>query len=299
MPDSAAPPTRRPGRRRPSRDQVGPAAGAPRARRCSPSSARVIALVALVWLAWWLLIGQNHVTTDNAYVNADVAQITPLVSGPVIAAPVSRNPARAPGPDVLVVIDPTDFQLAARPGPGPARPGRAQGAGLFRQRRTPWPARSPRATPISPSARGPDRQRRGRSRRAPRRNCAAARRLAASGAVSGDELTAAQNQLRPPPRRPWPARAGRRRRGGGQSRRRDRTSGGQHRPDRRGGRSTTIRRSPPARAKVDQAKLDLRPHRAASRRSTAWSPRSRSRSASRSQVGAAADDRGADRAASM
>ncbi|HEY1879718.1 MAG TPA: EmrA/EmrK family multidrug efflux transporter periplasmic adaptor subunit, partial [Caulobacteraceae bacterium] len=43
-----------------------------------------VALVAIVWFGWWFVVGQFHVTTDNAYVDADVADITPLVPGPVV-----------------------------------------------------------------------------------------------------------------------------------------------------------------------------------------------------------------------
>src|SRR6185369_10107872 len=33
--------------------------------------------------AWWLMSDGDHVMTDNAYVNADSAQVTALVSGPI------------------------------------------------------------------------------------------------------------------------------------------------------------------------------------------------------------------------
>ena len=40
----------------------------------------VVAAVALIYALWYFLIGRNHVSTDNAYVNAEVAQVTPLIS---------------------------------------------------------------------------------------------------------------------------------------------------------------------------------------------------------------------------
>ena len=49
----------------------------------------VVAVAALIWGLWYVLIGRNHVSTDNAYVNAEVAQVTPLVNGQVIAVKVS------------------------------------------------------------------------------------------------------------------------------------------------------------------------------------------------------------------
>jgi len=71
----------------------------------------VIVVGAVLWLLDWLLVGSHHASTDDAYVNADVADVTPLVSGPIVAVhatdtlPVKRG-------DVLVVIDPADFKLA-------------------------------------------------------------------------------------------------------------------------------------------------------------------------------------------
>ena len=50
----------------------------------------VILVVTLGTLTWfWITAGQ--VTTDNAYVDADVAQVTPLYGGPVAAAYVSNT----------------------------------------------------------------------------------------------------------------------------------------------------------------------------------------------------------------
>ena len=65
----------------------------------------------IAWGLDWLLVGSHHVTTDDAYVNADVAAVTPLVAGPIIAAPATDTLPVRRG-DVLVVIDPADFKLA-------------------------------------------------------------------------------------------------------------------------------------------------------------------------------------------
>ena len=40
-------------------------------------------LVAALFGVWWLLTSGKSVSTDNAYVGADVGQVTPLISGPV------------------------------------------------------------------------------------------------------------------------------------------------------------------------------------------------------------------------
>src|ERR1700723_566213 len=71
----------------------------------------VIAVAALAWLLDWIFVGSHHVATDDAYVNVDVADVTPLVSGPIIAAPATDTLPVKRG-DVLVGIDPTDFRIA-------------------------------------------------------------------------------------------------------------------------------------------------------------------------------------------
>ncbi len=53
----------------------------------------------------------GKVSTDNAYVGADVAQITPLVSGPVREVRVSDTQAVRAG-DVLLTLDDTDARIA-------------------------------------------------------------------------------------------------------------------------------------------------------------------------------------------
>jgi membrane fusion protein (multidrug efflux system) len=70
----------------------------------------VIAIGALAALSWtWLTA--NHVTTDNAYVGADLVQVTPLYGGPVAAAYVSNTDTVKKG-QVLVALDDADAQLA-------------------------------------------------------------------------------------------------------------------------------------------------------------------------------------------
>ena len=66
--------------------------------------ALIVGAVAILWGLWYLLIGRNHVATDNAYVNAEVAQVTPLVNGQVTAVLVSDTQAVKAG-DILVRLD--------------------------------------------------------------------------------------------------------------------------------------------------------------------------------------------------
>jgi membrane fusion protein (multidrug efflux system) len=70
-----------------------------------------VAVIAVLWLVYWLLVGSRRVTTDDAYVQADVAQVTALVSGPIIKDPTEETQFVRKG-EVVAVIDPADYQLA-------------------------------------------------------------------------------------------------------------------------------------------------------------------------------------------
>jgi membrane fusion protein (multidrug efflux system) len=69
------------------------------------------AAVALAGIGYWALSDGDHVATDNAYVNADVAQVTPLVAGPVASVFVANTQTVKRG-DVLLRLDDTDARLA-------------------------------------------------------------------------------------------------------------------------------------------------------------------------------------------
>lgn len=70
-----------------------------------------VVVVALAWLAWYLIIGRQYVSTDNAYVNGEVAQVTPLISAQVTEVRVKDTQAVRRG-DVLVVLDATNARIA-------------------------------------------------------------------------------------------------------------------------------------------------------------------------------------------
>jgi membrane fusion protein (multidrug efflux system) len=71
----------------------------------------VIVTIGILWFLYWLLIGSRKVSTDDAYVGADTAQITALVAGPIVQAPVGETRFVHKG-DVVAMIDPADFRLA-------------------------------------------------------------------------------------------------------------------------------------------------------------------------------------------
>jgi len=60
---------------------------------------------------WYLLHDTSHVSTDNAYVQADSAQVTPLVAAAVAEVPVVNTQYVHKG-DVLLRLDDSDARLA-------------------------------------------------------------------------------------------------------------------------------------------------------------------------------------------
>jgi membrane fusion protein (multidrug efflux system) len=60
--------------------------------------------------AWWFLTQRGMVNSDNAYVAADMAQVTPLVAGAVREVKVVDTQAVRPG-DVLIILDDADARV--------------------------------------------------------------------------------------------------------------------------------------------------------------------------------------------
>ena len=100
-PKSAAPPAPKP---------AAPVAARPRGGRRFVLLV-VVPLAALaLGLVWWLS-GGRWVSTDNAYVGADKALITPYVTGPIVAIHVKEGQKVAVG-DPLFDIDPAPYRTA-------------------------------------------------------------------------------------------------------------------------------------------------------------------------------------------
>ena len=74
--------------------------------------AAVVVLAGLAYFLYWLLVASHYVKTDDAYTGAEIAQITPQVSGAIEEVRVRETQAVRKG-DVLVTIDPADARLAA------------------------------------------------------------------------------------------------------------------------------------------------------------------------------------------
>lgn len=80
-------------------------------RRAFIVLALVLVVIAIVFFAYQWIEGGRYVETDDAYVNAEVAAVTPLTGGAVVQVFVTNTQSVKQG-DVLVVIDPTDARIA-------------------------------------------------------------------------------------------------------------------------------------------------------------------------------------------
>ncbi|HEY1637562.1 MAG TPA: HlyD family efflux transporter periplasmic adaptor subunit [Rhizomicrobium sp.] len=72
----------------------------------------LLAIVGVAYGGWWYWTGLRYISTDDAYVGADSAQITPQINGTVGDVTVS-NTAHVKRNQVLIRIDPADAALAA------------------------------------------------------------------------------------------------------------------------------------------------------------------------------------------
>jgi membrane fusion protein (multidrug efflux system) len=80
-------------------------------RRAFIVLALVLVVIVIVFFAYQWIEGGRYVETDDAYVNAEVAAVTPLTGGAVVQVFVTNTQSVKQG-DVLVVIDPTDARIA-------------------------------------------------------------------------------------------------------------------------------------------------------------------------------------------
>jgi len=152
----------------------------------------LVAIAALV-LAWQLLFAWRSVATDNAYVGADVAQVTPLVAGPVAEVLVEDTQQVKQG-DVLVRLDDADARLAlAR-----AEAELAQAERRFRQTSATGQSLEARSQASEADIRAAEAQVRVSEANLEKAQVDYDRRrtLSGTGAVSGEELTSADAVLR-------------------------------------------------------------------------------------------------------
>jgi membrane fusion protein (multidrug efflux system) len=83
----------------------------PKRRRLFLILGCVIAAAALIWLLYWFFIGSHQISTDDAYVQADSAQVTSSVGGIVKTVDVVDTQKVSAG-QVLTTLDDIDTKLA-------------------------------------------------------------------------------------------------------------------------------------------------------------------------------------------
>jgi membrane fusion protein (multidrug efflux system) len=91
--------------------QEAKAASNPRRRRLLLIFGLVVLSAGMCYAIWQFFFAGNSVDTDDAYTAVEVTQITPLVSGPVKQVNVVDSQLVHAG-DVLIVLDDTDAQIA-------------------------------------------------------------------------------------------------------------------------------------------------------------------------------------------
>jgi membrane fusion protein, multidrug efflux system len=138
-----------------------------------------VALIALAWLAWWLLYARFYESTDDAYVAGDLVNVMSQVSGTVVSIGADETDRIEAGQE-LVRLDATDARIALQDA-------EQQLARTVRQTHTVFATRD--------QLRAVADQRRADLARA-QSDFNRRQNLAASGAVSGEELGHAQDALK-------------------------------------------------------------------------------------------------------
>ena len=138
-----------------------------------------VIVLALAWLAWWLLYARFYESTDDAYVAGDLVNVMPQVSGTVVSIGADETDLVEAGQE-LVRLDATDARIALQDA-------EEQLARTVRQTHTVFATRDQSQAVVG--------QRRADLARA-QSDYDRRRNLAASGAVSGEELGHAQDALK-------------------------------------------------------------------------------------------------------
>jgi membrane fusion protein (multidrug efflux system) len=166
-----------------------PGAGAAKRKRFFGILAACVLVIGAI-TALWLWITSNQIGTDDAYVDADLVQVTPLFGGPVAAAHVSNTDLVKKG-QLLVLLDDADARIALAQARADLGQVQRKVRGYFATDVALGGQVNSREADIA----GADARLASAKADFERARVDLERRqaLAASGAVSGDELTQAQN----------------------------------------------------------------------------------------------------------
>jgi len=160
-------------------------------RRLLAIFASAVLLAAAAYGVYWFLVARNYVSTDNAYVGADSAVVTPLTAAAVARVYVAETQVVRRG-QVLVELDPADAQVALDQAQAQLASAERRVAGYYAENRELGAQVASRNADIaSADARIASAQ---SDLTRARVDLQRRQTLSASGAVSGDELTQAQNR---------------------------------------------------------------------------------------------------------
>ena len=149
-----------------------------RRRRWLLALGAAIALLGLIWLAWWLRYSRLYESTDDAYVAGDRVNVMSQVSGTVVSIGADETDLVEGGQE-LIRLDATDARIALQDA-------EQQLARTVRQTHTVFANRDQLRAVVAERRADLGRAQSDFDRR---------RNLAASGAVSGEELGHAQDAL--------------------------------------------------------------------------------------------------------
>ena len=85
--------------------------GNPKRKKALLALAATVAVVAVIWGGYEWLVASHYETTDNAYVQGNVVQITPQVGGTVMTIQAEETDYVKAG-QPLVKLDPSDAKVA-------------------------------------------------------------------------------------------------------------------------------------------------------------------------------------------
>ncbi|MFC6841489.1 efflux RND transporter periplasmic adaptor subunit [Xanthomonas theicola] len=162
----------------PDSSAPGPAPGRSRRGRLLRGLAVVVVLVLVALAIWYFVSGRWHEDTDDAYVQGNLVQITPMVAGTVVGIGADDG-MRVERGQLLVKLDPADTQVALQQAEANLARSVRQVRGLFR------------------SVEGAQAELSSQQATLQRARADVARRssLVASGAISAEELAHARDQL--------------------------------------------------------------------------------------------------------
>lgn len=174
-------------------DAAGSGGNPGRRKRLLLILACVLAVITALYFLYDWLVASRRVTTDNAYVAAETAQVTPLISAQVIDVTVSNTHSVKRG-QVLLRLDDADQQIAVA---------QAEADLAAAERRYGQTAATGDALQAQANARGADIASARAQLAVARGNLERAeidykrrQALVGAGAVSGDEVTSSTNALR-------------------------------------------------------------------------------------------------------